>query len=271
MKPCDQRMKLPSVVSSGLDAWQRWYGNGVAWRLAPDSADALRDQLAIWNMVFATSDPTETLKSDKRHVITARGHLVMKRMQPRAGIWHRLRFAVRPSIARRACRLAVALRAAGLPVAEPLACGRQRRYGLTTAELTVATRISGVFPVTAVLRRASPERSVLLKAYGALLGRFHACGYANRDLKDENVLWSGSMADPLWVVDMDGVRRPRWLTRLRCARDWMALTRSLAICGCDDDQSLTLALQGYNAAVPPRLQWPRFPWFTETARRLGRR
>ncbi len=252
---------------AGVADWQPWSHNGVQWYIAPEAPDDLRERLANWNHPSCPDGNTVVLKQDRCRNVTAHGNLVMKTMYPRPGVWSRMRFAVRPSFSRRACRLALGLRAAGVPVVEPLAYGRRQRAGLTDTEITVTARLHHTDTLSVWLRRKSSRHNDILAAYGALMGAFHARGFSNRDLKDENVLCLNDDPISLWVADMDGVRYCRRISRFRCARDWRALVRSLAICGCADETSLACILEGYNATVPSRLRWRRQPWFSEQARR----
>lgn len=235
-----------------MDDWQPWRCHGVEWRIAPDAPADLRERLADWDPFHAAAVDVEVLKRHRGRNITARGDLVMKTMYPKPGLWHRTRFGVRPSVARRACCLALGLRAAGAPVAQPFAFGRRRTFGLTLAEITVAQRLCNADKLSVWLRRKSGLQPKILAAYGALMGTFHAHGFSNRDLKDGNVLCLRDDPSSLWVADLDGVRYVRRLNRFRRARDWRVLVRSAAYCGCADEASLTCMLEGYHAVVPPR-------------------
>ncbi len=250
--------------------WQPWSHHDVHWRLAPGVAETVREQLAAWRRPDCAEDPAEVLKQDRCREVTAWQGVVLKKMFPHPGVLSRLRFAVRPSLARRACRLALGLRAAGVPVVEPVAFGRGTHCGVTFAEMTVTVWLHRADALSAWLPRHASRMDDVLMAYGALLGMFHRNGYSNRDLKDENVLCLRDDPSSLWVADMDGVRYCRRISRFRAARDWRALGRSLAILGCADTKSLAKVLEGYNAKVPSRLRWRRLPWFSEQARRLGK-
>ncbi len=261
-----QQQRTDGVEFAG---WQQWLHEDVHWRLAPAVAETLRRQLAAWYRSGGAEGPAVVLKQDRCREVTARQGLVLKKMIPHAGVLSRLRFAVRPSLSRRACRMALGLRAVGVPVVEPVAFGRKIRCGLTCAEMTVTVWLDRADALSVWLPRNPSRTDDVLRAYGALLGMFHRNGYANRDLKDENVLCLRDDPSSLWVADMDGVRDCRRISRFRAARDWRALVRSLAILGCADNASLAKVVQGYNAQVPSRLRWRRLPWFSEQARRLG--
>ncbi len=235
--------------------WQSWLSNGVRWQLAPGAAAQLRGRLAVWHPLTGDAVNARVLKCDQRRLVSTLDGIVVKRMTPRSGPWHRGRFALRPSRARRACMHALDLRAAGLPVAEPLAYGATFRCGLRVAEMLVTRLIPDVAPLTVRLRNGGPSRDEALTAYGALLGRFHCQGFSNRDLKDDNVLCSLSDPVRLWVADMDGVRRIRRLTPFRCQRDGRVLMRSLMLCGCGNAACAGCVLAGYNSVVPERLHW----------------
>ncbi len=250
--------------------WKRCHVNGIVWRLSPFVSDTMLDRLAVLRDERGDIAGVELLKRDLCHVVKACDGLVLKKVTPRPGCLHGLRFALRPARFARACRYSLELRAAGVPVAEPLAYGQTVRFGLKTAELMVTRRIEEVGTLTHILTGDSSRREKLLEPYGTLLGMFHRNGFSNRDLKDGNVLCSRSGDASLWVADMDGVRRCLRLSRFRSARDWWPIIRSLAVNDCADDESLARVLRGYNAAVPARLKWRNMPWFCEHARRAGR-
>lgn len=237
-----------------MDDWQPWRCCGIEWRIAPEAPPDLREQLAEWYPPVGKSSDVEVLKQHRWRNISARGTLVMKIMYPKPGLWNRARFGVRPSVARHACRIATTLRATGVPIAEPYAYGQNRPFGLALEEITVAERLRDTDTLTLWLRRQSGKQREILTAYGALMGKFHAQGFSNRDLKDGNVLCQNDNPSSLWVVDLDGVRYVRRLNLFRQARDWRVLVRSLVLCGCADEVSLECMLHGYHAAVPPRLR-----------------
>jgi tRNA A-37 threonylcarbamoyl transferase component Bud32 len=155
----------------------RWF-----WHLSPDEP-ARRVACTSWS---ATSPPP--LRSGRRGAVWLSGDLVVKQ---------RDRGAAR-TLWRAAYWLLFAQVATALPVALCLATGRglvfaQRIQGLTLAEVLAAGPV---------------DAGALARSLGTNVGRLHAHGLRNRDLKFDNLVLDPRRHE-VCMVDLDGVRRSR--------------------------------------------------------------
>ena len=172
------------------------------------------------------------------------------------------RFALSPSRVLKAAAAALDLRAKGLPVAEPVAWAVVRFAGLRLREYLVTREIRDASPLTGLLKmdNAGPElRRAVLAGYARLAAAFHAQGYSNRDLKDENVLVENGRPDRMWAVDLDGVRYKGSVSRRRARKDLYRVGKSLEACGWTRPEDVSAFFEAYNAAAPRRLRAKAFP------------
>ncbi len=172
------------------------------------------------------------------------------------------RFALRPSRVLKAAAAALDLRAKGLPVAEPVAWAVVRFAGLRRREYLVTREIRDASPLTGLLKmdNAEPElRRAVLAGYARLAAAFHAQGYSNRDLKDENVLVENGRPDGMWAVDLDGVRYKGRVSRRRARKDLYRVGKSLEAAGWTRPEDVSAFFEAYNAAAPMRLRAKAFP------------
>jgi tRNA A-37 threonylcarbamoyl transferase component Bud32 len=102
--------------------------------------------------------------------------------------------------AAREWRALVALRAAGVPVPEPLAHVR-----LASGEHVVVTEWVDATPLADALAEPA-QRRALLPAVGALVRALHGAGWVHRDLHRENILVAGGA--PM-LIDLQAARRSR--------------------------------------------------------------
>lgn len=234
-------------------------GGGLYWQVQPQFAAPFRRWLEY--DFDKARNGTRILKTDSGTRIAAHNGWVLKQVWPRNG-WRRIRFAFRPSRARRTFRIARQLLQLGLPTPAPVAWAVQRRWGLRQQEFIVTEEIQPAEPLTDRLQRHSPDpawRRKVMAAYGRLMAAFHRNGYSNRDFKHENAMCSVPAPDRLWVVDLDGVRHPRWVSRRRAARDLFRVGSSLAALGWNRPEDVRAFFEAYNADVPPRLRRGNFP------------
>lgn len=193
--------------------------------------------------------------------VSAVGGLVLKEYWPKPG-WKGLRFAAAPSRARRSFVLSRKLLALGIPTAEPVAWAVRRRLLFNRAACNATREISGAERLTDWLTKhlSNPAAGTeVMKSYGRLMAMFHANAYSNRDFKHENVLCSSKSPSELRVVDLDGVARKLLVTRRRARKDLMRVGSSLAELGWNREPYVRAFFDGYNAAVPPRLEMRGFP------------
>ena len=231
-------------------SWQ-----GLSWRVTAGA----RARVAAW--LAETAGPEKILKEDYGCRVTARAGLVLKSYWPKAG-WAGIRFALRAPRTRRAFRLGQALRALGMPTPLPLAWATRRGAGFLRSESLLVTEAVESEALTHWLQRDLPAvalRARVLAAYGSLAAMFHRHGYSNRDLKHENVLCARQAPWELQVVDLDGVRHLRLISRRRAGRDLRRVGKSLAALGWAGAEEQRAFFTAYNAAVPRRLQRRAFP------------
>lgn len=235
--------------------------SGVTWHVAPGFEEEFGRLVEThasggqWRDVVA-------LKEDKGTRVTAVGDWVIKEGGRRRGR-SILRFGLRRSGARRAFVLGRRLVACGVATPEPMAWATTRYLGLRTKDYLITRRVEDVESLTERCRRLTGdkvERTRTLRVLGELIAAFHRSGYSNRDMKDENILCF--LREPLrmWVVDMDGVREVRVLTRRRARRDLWPIARSLRRLGWDTEADAAAFLEGYNSVVAKCLRLEAFPY-----------
>jgi tRNA A-37 threonylcarbamoyl transferase component Bud32 len=242
-------------------AWRVLRERGVAWKVS----ECCFEMAAAWLRLHfpgVISDGAAHLKRSATTTVAACDGLVLKATGPAGGV-RRLKFALRPSSSRRSARLASELRRAGIATPEPVAWATVRRAGLRQRDYLVTVHVRDAVILTHVLRRAGlpgDQRRDVVRMLGELLAAFHANRYSNRDMKDANLLVAEGGGTPqLWVVDMDGVRRVRRLTRRQVLRDFWSVVRSLRKNGWDEVECKRWLVEAYNARVPERLRFEALP------------
>jgi len=247
-------------MNSRAEATQELCLRGVRWHLAPAAAG----RLPAWlNEHFPSvlDSKAALLKADKGSRVATAAGLVIKESTARKRR-SAYRFGFRRSGSRRAFRLGTALLALGLPTPRPLAWGTVRRLGLRLKDYLVTEYVADCRALKDKLdacRNDPVKRRRLMEQLGNLVALFHANGYSNRDMKDTNILVTEKDGPALWVVDLDGVRRPPLITRRRAARDFRPIAHSLSRHGMGTEEDLAGLLAGYSKTAPPRLVFDRFP------------
>lgn len=260
---------MTTAVLAGLATWTlsrsvhpnvvvRW--KGLHWHMAPHDQNNLKAWL---DRYFETGNRlgSRVLKEHDGCRVTVQDGCVLKEYAPRSG-WKAVRFAIRPSRARRAFILARKLIDIGVPVPEPVAWAVRRKFCFIRVAYAITREIDKAEQLTFWLERNIQNQTAGVKvmaSYGRLMAMFHRKGYYNRDFKHENVLCSSEFSARLWVVDLDGVSRKYWITRRRAERDLMRVGRSLAELGWSREQDISAFFRAYNEGVPSRLQTSRFP------------
>ena len=193
-------------------------------------------------------DRLTPLKTGRRGAVYVGEHLVMKSRSA--------------AIARRLFRASYWLIYAGVPSPEPvglrLHLGRgtvlvRRLPGPTLAEELKAGSLSGE-DVIATARRL-----------GAAVGRLHAHGLRNRDLKLENLI-RAPQDHTVSMVDLDGIRRKTALDRRGIGSDLGRLLAAFRAAGSPGDlKTIGSFRRGYNAArkcllVPRNHRSDRHMW-----------
>jgi len=238
--------------------------SGVNWRLGSDDAVRVRAWLSA-HFPAALEKPENLLKDDRGSRVATVDGLVLKESTARKGR-SVVRFGLRRSGSRRAFRLGRRLAECGVSTPLPLAWATVRRFGLRLKDYLVTEHVESHVSLKDKLdkcRENADERRRLMELLGRLLASFHVNGFSNRDMKDTNILVVESANPRLWAVDLDGVRRLRWITRRRAMRDFWPIVRSLKAHGYGDIGDQAGLLGGYGAVVPSRLRLDNFPeaWF----------
>lgn len=175
------------------------------------------------------ASPPPPIKSGRRGSVHLDEHLVLKD---------------RPAAAARALlRACYWLEFAGVPHPEPVALrlwrGRGRLVLRRLPRPTLAEEID---------KLSRPERRAAARQLGAAVGRLHAHGLRNRDLKLENLV-RDPKSGVVHMVDLDGIRRKATLDPRGLAADLGRLLAAARAAGAADDlRVLGAFLRGYHAA-----------------------
>ena len=138
------------------------------------------------------------------------------------GAQEALKSLVRPSRAAAEWRAMHALRAAGIPTAEPVLYGERRRRGVLQAACFAATAIEDAEDFGRFVKRLRAEerwsrsfRKELYRALARLTADLHAAGIRHGDYHPGNILCRSRPSGPpdLFVVDLHTVTFPRRLSR----------------------------------------------------------
>jgi tRNA A-37 threonylcarbamoyl transferase component Bud32 len=138
---------------------------------------------------------------------------------PRRKYWYRwINEIGRGSRARRAWMKSWQMIARHIPVAWPLLLVERRTLGYVTDGLIVFERVPGAALHKADLDAMTPAaRDTLLRRVGRVLRRIDDSGFAHFDAKSSNFIalddarLVGSIGPTPVMVDMDGIRRRRWV------------------------------------------------------------
>ncbi|MFO7536021.1 MAG: lipopolysaccharide kinase InaA family protein [Kiritimatiellia bacterium] len=240
---------------------RRLNSHGLTWRVQESEACSLREWLDRYFPVRPDSD-VRFLQAAPNRFVAAAGGLVLKEWGPRPGR-SRFTFGLRPSAARLIVRRARALLACGIATHEPVAWAVLRVRGLRVRDYVITREITQAEVLTHRLDRLRDDpagRRETLGVLGGLVANLHRNRFANRDLKDANILCS--VSDPLrmWVTDLEGLRRFPWLPGSVAAGDLAPVALSLRSHGWLRDAGDAEAFfAAYRAGVPRRLGSAVFP------------
>ncbi|HXG46109.1 MAG TPA: lipopolysaccharide kinase InaA family protein [Methylomirabilota bacterium] len=164
----------------------------------------------------------------------------------REGAWRRwLGGSATGDEARHEWETLLRLRAAGFPVPQPIAVGRERRRNAARSFL-MTEEIPGGQEGDKYLAALPPaRRRHLLEAVAGFVARFHAAGFVHRDLYLCHVFVTP--AHPGWslhLIDLQRVARPRWFRRRWIVKDLAALAYSALKSGASS-VSLARAFRRY--------------------------
>lgn len=201
----------------------------VTWSLRRDASRELHEAARTW---FERSPRSEPSKQGRRGAVWLDGALAIKeRSKAHAQQLYRARFW---------------LEFAGIPAPKAVALRLHDRQGHVFSERLPWPDLATEFAALDTATRRSAAT-----ALGDALGRMHAHGLRNRDLKFENLIRDPATGT-VHVVDLDGVRRRHPLESRGQARD---LGRLLAAYRCAigtndvDRQLLSRFAKSYNRAL----------------------
>ena len=190
--------------------------------------------------------------------------LVLRRLN--YGRWrHQLKDLFRASRAQRAFRAALALEAAGVPVARALAVGEVRRLRWPVRAYILSLEVGDAVTLGRYVIRPEGVSRGVERALAGLLGQLHRAGFTHGDLKHSNVLIDAT-GKP-WLIDFDGVRAYRHQVPFRRAvRDLARLAAGIREAGgrCLLPQAVRF-LRGY-CVIRGLSDWRG--WYQATARRV---
>ncbi|MDD5706241.1 MAG: lipopolysaccharide kinase InaA family protein [Kiritimatiellae bacterium] len=237
----------------------------LRWQVAEASAAEFRRWLeAHWAVAMA--DSARLLKLDAASRVAAAGGMVVKKIRRPAGLRGWLT-GLRRSRYRHAFEISRALRAAGVPVPEPMAWAVCRRRGAIVREYYVMREVASAESLMSLMERhdAAPprQRRGVLEGLGELLGGLHRAGFRQRDFKDTNILVSAR--NDRWhltAVDCDGIRRVRRVGAGLRRRDFFPLMQALALYGWDTVEDRQALWNGYAKAVGCGGEAPVLPTVT---------
>lgn len=177
-------------------------------------------------------------------------------------IW---KFVGRPSKARCEYRNYEAMRALGIPTAEPLAWGEERDgWGRLRRAFIVTRAIEGALPLPEFVRRHCPDpkavstramRRSLIGQVAALTRRMHDAGFFHHDLVLRNALVTATPENgaQVWWIDSPRGRLDRWSPwrRRRRIKDLASLLKSSEALGTTRERLRFLHL--YLRPIDPTL------------------
>ena len=207
----------------------RWVWRVTTEEAAAELADLLRDPDAAFR---AGSADAQSLKHDRGTSVAAVGRpprWVVKRYHLAKAL-NPMKDLLRRTAAERAFRSARALEQAGIATAPGLAFGVRRRMGLPVCSCLVSAYLAGTRPLVEVLPDGPTD--AVLRAVATLLARLHDAGFANRDLKANNILVreggeGGEQGSATaYLVDLDGLRRGKRVSQSLRRKNLARLRRS---------------------------------------------
>jgi len=173
----------------------------------------------------------------------------------------------RPRAGLREWRILHRLRAAGVPVPEPVFLARS---GARTALGTLAV---GGRPFDALLAEASDRNAAcrrIVELIAPRVARLHAAGYCHRDLYLNHWFADSLEASHVALIDVERTFRPRLRARRFRAKDLAALLASWPGDGAPATGALRFLRAVHGGELPPR--WKRDArWIVARARRMRSR
>lgn len=133
-----------------------------------------------------------------------------------------------------------ALKALGIPVAEPLAIGQDKTNGVVSRSFLMTREIPAAVEGGTWLTSLAPaQRREFLKRIAGLARRFHGAGFVHKDFYIGHVLVSNTGATPeLFLIDLQRVMQPRCFRRRWLVKDLGAMAYSALNSGASASQLL---------------------------------
>ena len=219
----------------------RVLGHGRMRALVDPEVDLLRT-------VGPDADPDRLLTSPRCHLLKFQRKIVVGRVETFAGPLYVKRYRVyalrvafgsigRASPAAAAYANARALAARGFGVPRPLAAIEYRRAGMVTRSFLLTHEVPASETADLAWRRIlaftdASARRTTRRCFAAALGRLfrelHAAGVYHADLKDVNVLVTGPLSAPRFVLlDLERVRFADAVSGARRLRNLVQIARTL--------------------------------------------
>jgi tRNA A-37 threonylcarbamoyl transferase component Bud32 len=249
--------------------WRRLEHAGWRWRVRPgEEGRILKRQWAPpeadgdgWRIVQRWGSRVSALEA------TPGGELFVKWY----GLRHpgeALRFAVTPSRPEREWRMIGSLAGAGVSVADCLAVGERRRFGLWTGGILVLKAVTPPLTLAAVLKACpgTGSRKVVDEA-ACLAARLHDSGHCHHDLHGDNLLVdrTGGLPGRLVLIDLHEATRSRRVAEA----EWLAdLARLNAYTPGGRNVRMRFWVRYATRRGLPRGQWRR--WVGELERETRR-
>jgi tRNA A-37 threonylcarbamoyl transferase component Bud32 len=256
---------------SSLPTLRRERIGALVWTTRVDHAPAW------WREVLA--DPDAWLEDATRHFKNSRNvtlaripppvpgqpGLVLRRLN--YGRWRaRLRDVFRRSRAHRAFRSALALEAAGLPIARALAVADRRRWRWPRHAYLVSMEIEHARTLAQIVRGPDAVSRSLAGALAVLVARLHEKGFVHGDLKASNILIAPT-GEP-WLIDFDGVRQFIRVPESRAIADLARLSTGILEAGGRGSHLLALRFLKIYCGERRLSDWRE--WWRQLTRRHNR-
>ena len=207
-----------------------------------------RPGLALHEMIPPDGDPDRLLTGVECRIVKFQPKVIVGRTPTAIGMLYVKRYNVhawrtavmslwRPSPAASAWLGAGRLVAHGFATPEVIAAVEYRRFGVLRRSFFLTREVPDAKPADVrwqeILAEPDAERRrrarrVFSRALGDLFRRLHAAGVYHGDLKDVNILVTGSADEPRCVLlDLERVRVPRRLRSGRRVKNLVQLARTL--------------------------------------------
>lgn len=153
--------------------------------------------------------------------------LIIKRYEPR-NLWQNVKDFARRGRAQRTFACAFSLQKAGIATPAPIAVAERRCCRWLIESYFMSEEIPEARTVWEHRKDSEPgRRHILARALGRTLARVHDAGFSHSDPNFSNFLVRGklSASTELVAIDLDGIRRKRFISPRLAAKDLYRLVR----------------------------------------------